>query len=252
MTTLNIKRSSINSPKPDREKERIHFKSGVFIATAFVGLITITFIAQQFFGARFCPGIKPQELQGLWGMFLYPFFHSNVTHLLSNAAPLFLLTLGMYYYFPTKLFPALLSIWLLSALFIWGLGRPGCHLGASGVVYGLAFFLSAMGFIKKQRNLSAFALIIVFLYGSMVWGVLPQDTDISWEGHAGGALTGLLLAFLWKKSPVYTSIYDPVPDDDDDDDEKENDEPENKTTNINASSNSNINISYLYNSDKKT
>lgn len=250
MSTININQPKLQIDKSDLERERIHIKSGIFIAAAFIGLITILFIVQQFFGAKFCPGIKPQEITGLWGIWLYPFFHSNATHLLSNAPPLFLLILGMYYYFPKKLLPALLSIWLISALFIWGFGRPGCHLGASGIVYGLAFFLSAMGFFKKQRNLGAFALIIVFLYGSMVWGVLPQESGISWEGHAGGAATGLLLAFLWKNTPVYTSIYDPIIDDDqhaDADDDGDED-----TKSINDSSEQKSTILYHFKPDHKT
>jgi membrane associated rhomboid family serine protease len=130
--------------------------------------------------------------------------------------PLFFLTSGAFYYLPKKLFPALLTIWLTSSVVIWGVGRSGCHLGASGLVYGLAFMLATLGFLKKQRTLGAFALIIVFMYGSMIWGVLPQEGNVSWEGHAGGAATGVLLALLWRNNKIYGQEDETDPDDDED------------------------------------
>lgn len=243
MSKIHINRSKLSFKQKDRDKEKIHFKTGVYLASIIVGIVIMLFIIQQFFSSNFCPGIQPGELQGIWGILLYPFFHGSPTHLLSNAPPLFFLIMGMYYYFPKKVLSAILSIWLLSGLVIWFFGRPGCHLGASGIIYGLAFFLGAIGFIKRQRNLGAFALIIVFLYGGMVWGVLPQQPGISWEGHAGGAVTGLLLAILWRKTTVYTSIYD-RPD--------EPDEPEDENTAIANTTEKGTIINYHFTSENNT
>ncbi|MDA3865981.1 MAG: rhomboid family intramembrane serine protease [Salinivirgaceae bacterium] len=180
----------------------------MYVASMFVAIIGVLFIFQQFFSSGFCPGIRPGSVDGLYGLVTYPLFHGSVSHLFSNLPPLFFLLAGLFYYFPRKFFPAVLSIWLLSAAFIWIVGHKGCHLGASGIIYGVAFFMAAIGIIKKQRNLGAFALIIVFLYGGMIWGVLPQEGNISWEGHAGGALSGILLAILWSKTPVYTEQFE--------------------------------------------
>lgn len=198
------------------KEEGKHLRTSIFVALILSFLMVVTFTLQQFFSNKFCPGIKPGEINSLYGIFLYPFFHSNISHLLSNLPPLFFLTSGAFYYLPKKLFPALLTIWLTSAIVIWGVGRSGCHLGASGLVYGLAFMLATLGFLKKQRTLGAFALIIVFMYGSMIWGVLPQEGNVSWEGHAGGAATGVLLALLWRNNKIYGQ-QDEIDSDDDED-----------------------------------
>lgn len=204
--------------QPTTQEESKHVRTSIFVALILSFIMVVLFIAQQFFGNDFCPGIQPGNVEGLYGLFTYPFFHSSTSHLLSNLPPLFFLTAGTFYYLPKKLFPALLTIWFASAIVIWSFGRPGCHLGASGLVYGLAFMLATLGFLKKQRTLGAFALIIVFMYGGMIWGVLPQGGNISWEGHAGGAATGVLLAFFWKNVYIYgQNDEEPFEDDDDDD-----------------------------------
>src|SRR6056297_818250 len=201
-------------------KEGKHVRNSIFVSMLISFTVALLFIVQQFFDSEFCPGILPGEWSHFYGIFLYSFFHSDTAHLLSNLPPLFFLAAGTFYYMPRRLFIAMLTIWLLSALVIWSFGRSGCHLGASGIIYGLAFMLATLGFLKKQRTLGAFALIIVFMYGSMVWGVLPQEGNVSWEGHAGGALVGILLAILWRKKPIYTdeeSDEEPPFEDTDDD-----------------------------------
>ena len=205
-------------------KEGKHVRNSIFVSMLISFIVALLFIVQQFFDSEFCPGILPGEWSHFYGIFLYPFFHSDTAHLLSNLPPLFFLVAGTFYYMPRRLFMAMLTIWLISALVIWSFGRSGCHLGASGVIYGLAFMLATLGFLKKQRTLGAFALIIVFMYGSMVWGVLPQDGNVSWEGHAGGALAGVLLAILWRKKSIYTD----EPEEEDDDDNT--DEPFSRST----------------------
>lgn len=192
------------------QKEGNHVRNSIFTALIITFTVAVFFIAQQFFSENFCPGIRPLSIKDLYGIILYPFFHSDLSHLFSNIPPLFFLLAGTFYYLPRRFFPALLTIWLVSGGIIWIGGRTGCHLGASGIIYGLAFMLATLGFLKKQRALGAFALIIVFLYGSMIWGVLPQDGNVSWEGHAGGAFAGIMLAVLWRKYPVYTEKFEPV------------------------------------------
>lgn len=228
------------------EKEGKHVRNSIFIAVVISFGITLLFVLQQFFPERFCPGIKPGEMQGMWGIWLYPFFHGNISHLLSNLPPLFFLMAGTFYYLPGRFFPAILSIWLFSAVIIWVAGRSGCHLGASGIIYGLAFMLATLGFLKKQRTLGAFALIIVFLYGGMIWGVLPQEGNVSWEGHAGGAVAGILLAVLWRKHAIYTDYIDQQPAQNGEADISSSDK-----NNGNSSASANIAIEYHYRPDKK-
>ncbi|PLX23236.1 MAG: rhomboid family intramembrane serine protease [Salinivirgaceae bacterium] len=200
------------------KEEGKHLRTSIFVALMLSFFMVVSYTLQQFFDDGFCPGIQPGNTDGLYGLLLYPFFHSSISHLLSNLPPLFFLSAGTFYYLPKKLFPALLTIWLASAIVIWTFGRSGCHLGASGLVYGLAFMLATLGFLKKQRTLGSFALIIVFMYGSMIWGVLPQEGNVSWEGHAGGAATGILLALFWRNLRIYGHKDETEIEDDDDDD----------------------------------
>ncbi len=81
---------------------------------------------------------------------------------------------------------------------VWIIGREAYHIGASGIIYGLATFLFLSGVIRKVRNLMAISLIVVFLYGSLIWGLLPYDYKVSWEGHLMGALVGIVLAVFYR------------------------------------------------------
>jgi len=80
----------------------------------------------------------------------------------------------------------------------WGFARGSNHIGASGIVYGLAFFLFAIGLMRKDTKSMVIALVVSFFYGSMVWGILPGQQGISWEGHLFGALSGIYAAYLYK------------------------------------------------------
>jgi membrane associated rhomboid family serine protease len=74
------------------------------------------------------------------------------------------------------------------------------HIGASGVIYGLAAFLFLSGIISHNISLLTISLIVAFLYGGLLWGIFPLKPEISWESHLWGALSGLALAVLFRKS----------------------------------------------------
>ncbi|GAB5538672.1 MAG: hypothetical protein Salg2KO_07750 [Salibacteraceae bacterium] len=87
----------------------------------------------------------------------------------------------------------------MSGLWIWIAAREGNHIGFSGVIYALATFIFFAGLLRKYFRLMALSGVVVFLYGSMIWGVFPIDPQISWEGHLFGAVAGLILAFYFKE-----------------------------------------------------
>ena len=82
-------------------------------------------------------------------------------------------------------------------MLVWLGGRPSFHIGASGLVYALASFLFS-GFVRKHNNLIALSMIVVFLYGGMVWGIFPSKDHISWEGHLFGAVNGLFWSLYYR------------------------------------------------------
>ncbi len=150
-------------------------------------------------------GIDPLHVKGLRGILFSPFIHGDFRHLINNSIPLFILCWALFYFYHRISLNVILLIWLLSGLGTWVLGRPSYHIGASGIIYGLFTFLFFSGVIRKNKQLAALSMLVIFLYGSMVWGIFPgfqPKKDISWEGHLSGALTGAILS-LWYRKEVF-------------------------------------------------
>lgn len=144
-------------------------------------------------------GIYPRKTAALWGILCMPLLHSDWEHLLSNAIPLLILLAGMRYFYPTLTLKVFIWIYLLSGFWLWLGGRPSYHVGASALVYGLTVFLFFSGVFRKDARLMAFSMLVVFLYGGLVWGLLPYLEKISWEGHLFGSLAGLLMSMTFRK-----------------------------------------------------
>jgi len=149
-------------------------------------------------------GVHPKHLDGLPGIVLSPFLHGDIHHLMANSVSFLVLAVALFYFYRQISLRVLLGIWLLSGMFIWLSGQENSHhIGASSLIYGLAAFLFVSGAIRKDTRLAALAMVVAFLYGSIVWGVFPDffpKENISWEGHLGGFISGTLLAFYYKNS----------------------------------------------------
>ncbi|MBI1307910.1 MAG: rhomboid family intramembrane serine protease [Bacteroidetes bacterium] len=162
-------------------------------------------------------GLQPHNITGLRGIIFMPFLHGSFTHLFSNTIPFLVSGAFIFHFFKQKSWLILAAIWIFSGLGIWIFGDPNSmHIGASGVDYGMVAFLLTSGIIRKNRALSGVALVLIFLYGSMVWGLMPQKIydgeKISWEGHLFGALVGILMALVYRKSGPEDDI-DEIPED---------------------------------------
>ncbi len=144
-------------------------------------------------------GVFPQTSKGLRGILFSPFIHKDFTHLVNNSYPILILgalLFSIYYKIALQI-----STWLffISGFWLWIFGRPSFHIGASGIIYAFASFLFISGLIRKNPRLSAVSFVIIFLYGSMIWGVFPTKDSISWEGHLSGFLAGILVAIFYRK-----------------------------------------------------
>ena len=147
-------------------------------------------------------GIYPRELSGLKGVFLSPFIHGDTKHLFNNSVPLFVLGSGLFYFYRKVAVKVLIIGGFLAGLLTWIIARPSYHIGASGIVYLLFSFIFFSGIIKKHYRLVAMSLITIFLYGSMIWFVLPIKEGMSWEGHLSGFIVGIVLAIFYRKKGV--------------------------------------------------
>lgn len=182
----------------------------IIIPGIFVFLMWLVKIVEVLFELDFSKsGIYPLTVRGLPGIFLSPFIHADFNHLFSNSLPLFFLAVALFYFYSEVALKVFIWTYILTGLLVWIAGREAWHIGASGIVYGLASFLFFSGIIRKYFRLIALSLLIVFLYGSMVWGLFPGVyKNVSWESHMLGFFSGVLLAIVYRNEGPQKPVYD--------------------------------------------
>ena len=159
-------------------------------------------------------GNHPREWEHWTGVFTYPFLHGDLEHLWNNTATFFTLNGLLFYFYRSIAARTWILLYLLSGVGLWIFAKGGNHIGASGINYALAAFLFTSGVVRKSQLLLRVTLLVAFLYGGMVWWMLPIDEHISWEGHIAGAASGLLMAVVFrKKGPLPDlELQAPTPD----------------------------------------
>ncbi|MEG2071002.1 MAG: rhomboid family intramembrane serine protease, partial [Bacteroidales bacterium] len=182
--------------------EKKKFFHSLTISLLMVAFVVLAFVVNYIFTLNWNDyGVQPRTFLGLLGIITMPFLHENWAHLFSNCLPLLFLLFGLYYYFGKKASLILLMQLLLTGTLTWIIGRNDTHIGASGLVYALAFFMITVSIIKKEVHMMGYTLIIIFLYGSIIWGFFPAlfpNQNISWEGHLSGAISGVILAVFYR------------------------------------------------------
>ena len=141
------------------------------------------------------------------GIFTAPLLHADIGHLLANTLPLLVLGIIIFFFYRSIAFQLFFWIYLSTGIWVWAAARDSYHIGASGIIYGFESFLFFSGVFRKNPQLLALSLFVVFLYGSAVWGILPVQKGISWESHALGALAGLITAYNFKKEGPPDKTY---------------------------------------------
>jgi membrane associated rhomboid family serine protease len=155
-------------------------------------------------------GVYPLNFSGILGILTSPLIHADIKHLAANSVSLFVLSASLLYFYREIALKSLALIYLLPGLFVWFGGREVFHIGASGVIYGLAGFLFFSGIFRKEARLMALTLLVTFLYGSLIWGIFPgfyPEERISFESHFWGLVAGVLIAFYFRKQGPQRKKY---------------------------------------------
>jgi membrane associated rhomboid family serine protease len=207
----------------DAKKEERKLLNSLFFPAAFIIILWVVYLIEFLSGARFAEyGIWPRTLRGAIGIFTSPLIHGDLNHLFANSVPLFVLGASLFYFYRSIAFRVFILIYIFTNIWVWGIGREAYHIGASGVVYGLASFLFISGLLRKEPRLMAISMFVAFLYGGFIWGIFPElfpDRNISWEGHLMGMLAGAVFAIYFRKSGPQRKRYSWEFEDDEDDDD---------------------------------
>jgi membrane associated rhomboid family serine protease len=182
---------------------RAGFRLAVKLALAFVGLLWAIELLNLALDLDVAPfGIRPRQWAGLAGILFAPLLHADFDHLVANTLPLLILGTAMLHLYPRSSPVVLPAIWLGPGLAVWLFARGGVHVGASGLVYGLVAYVFVAGLLRRDRRAIAASMIVAFLYGSSVWGVLPLQRHVSWETHLAAALIGIVLALALRRRDI--------------------------------------------------
>jgi membrane associated rhomboid family serine protease len=183
-------------------------KRSMVVPVLFVLVMWAVFGWEHYYDVSFNSyGVFPRDFIGLRGIILSPFIHGDFNHIVNNSYPILILGTAIFYFYRKSAKFVLMYSILMTGLWVWAMARSSFHIGASGLIYAWGAFLFTSGVLNKNKRMMGLSLLIVFLYGSMVWGVLPLVPGVSWESHLFGALAGIILAFVFQKEGPQRKTY---------------------------------------------
>lgn len=219
MKRLNFRYHQTNAKRINLKFERKRLLLAQYIPLLCIVLMGLVELCEVVFDINLVRlGVFPFKIKGLPGIVLSPFIHSDWKHLFSNIVPFYILGTSIFYFYKESALKVFIINYLLSGICLWFGGRSAYHIGASGVVYSMATFIFISGIIRRSQQLLTLALTVALIYGNMVWGLFPIRFDISWEGHLWGALSGFMLAIVYRHEGPDRTPYDWEDEDEDDDD----------------------------------
>jgi len=214
--------ASDQSYKINKKVEKQRFLNSLIFPLIFVLILWLVKTLEMAFGMSLSDfGIFPKTTSGLKGILFSPLIHGSFSHLASNSLPLLVLGTALLYFYREVALPVFLWGLVITGFWVWLMGRPSYHIGASGIIYCLAAFLFVSGIIRRHPRLMALSLLVAFLYGGLIWGVFPVREHISWEGHLMGLLSGALLAWFYREHGPQRPLYSWELEDEEEEEEEE-------------------------------
>lgn len=184
----------VSEPVPSTNKRKGRIATAATSAVGFVVLIWAVHIVNVLLGGSLTYfGIHPLDVSSLPYIFTSPWLHLNFSHLMANTVPgaLFLFLVGLSG--RRALIEVTLIVMILGGLGTWVIGGIGTsHVGASGLIYGWLAYLVVRGIFNRSLSQVALGVVLAFMYGGLIWGVLPTQVGVSWQGHLCGAIAGIV------------------------------------------------------------
>lgn len=193
-------------PDPDYLKnDSARLRRSFMLVVLFALILWVIKLIEIILGLDFAHyGVYPLRVSGLPGIVMAPLIHGSLSHLFANTAPLIILGTALLYGYPRSAKIVVPVLYLGTGLGVWLFARNAYHIGASGLTFGVMFFVFSIGILRWDTRAIILSMIVFFLYGSMIWGIFPIQPDVSFESHFFGAVIGVALAMLLKN-------HDPAP-----------------------------------------
>jgi membrane associated rhomboid family serine protease len=215
------------------ELEKKIFKYSLVVPVVFLIILWMIKISETLLGIHLYQlGVLPRNLIGLKGILTSPLIHADFKHLIANSTSFLVLSTALFFFYRKVALPIFILNYFMSGILLWLGGREVWHIGASGIIYGMAAFLLFSGIFRHDIRLLTISLIVTFLYGSFIWGLFPIEPKISWDGHLMGAVSGTILSLIYYKQGPPTNPFEEETDSEEEEmstefHDIENEEPDN-------------------------
>ena len=178
----------------------LRLRNSILLTTLFVSLLWCVKSAEFLFHWDLGQwGVRPLTELGLAGIIAAPLIHGSLEHLFNNTLPILILGTVLLYGYPRSRWRVITLVWLVSGVGVWLFARPASHIGASGLIHGIFFYLLLVSILRRDKRSVAIMMIAFFMYGGMTMTIFPTEEGISFEYHFFGAFAGLVSALLWYK-----------------------------------------------------
>lgn len=176
------------------------FLESIVVPSRVVFLMWLLFFISENYDIDFgFLGVSPRSVTGLIGIVTMPLVHGNVYHISSNTVPVLILGGMLFYFYPRMSKIVFFQCYFFTNVLVWIFGKYAIHIGASGLIYGLAAFLILIGFLRKDLKSLFISAAVIIIYGSIFFQMIPSNPRVSWESHLMGAVVGAVNAYVLRK-----------------------------------------------------